>query len=89
MTIPHIKSLSSSVRPFYCLWILHGCVHDFIHLSATDMAEIAESTPLNGVHIHYTVCATIKTWRWQDSIITLKIKPNVLRARKWIDNANG
>ena len=28
------------------LWRLHGCVLDFIHLSVTGMAEIAESTNL-------------------------------------------
>ena len=31
-----------------CLWRLHGCLLDFIHLSATGVAEIAESTHLKG-----------------------------------------
>ena len=31
-----------------CLWILHGCVLDFTPLSATGVAEIAESTNLKG-----------------------------------------
>ncbi|KAK6318221.1 hypothetical protein J4Q44_G00115120 [Coregonus suidteri] len=31
-----------------CLWILHGCVLDVIHLSATGVAEIAQSTNLKG-----------------------------------------
>ena len=31
-----------------CLWRLHGGVLDFIHLSATGVAEIAESTNLKG-----------------------------------------
>jgi hypothetical protein len=40
-----------------CLWRLHGCVLDFIHLSATGVAEITESTNLKGwphtfVHTH-------------------------------------
>ena len=30
-----------------CLWRLHGCVLNCIHLSATSVAEIAESTHLN------------------------------------------
>ena len=34
-----------------CLWRLHGSVLDFIHLSATGVAEIAKSTNLTGVHI--------------------------------------
>ena len=29
-----------------CLWRLHGCVLDFIHLEATGVAEIAEFTDL-------------------------------------------
>ena len=41
--------LSSSVRALHstdnvCLWRLYGCVLDFIHLSATGAAEIAEYT---------------------------------------------
>jgi hypothetical protein len=43
MTVPCWKSLSSSVRTLYChacLWRLHGCVLNFILLSATDVAEI-------------------------------------------------
>ena len=32
-----------------CLWRLHGRVLDFIHLSATVVAEIAEPTHLKGV----------------------------------------
>ena len=60
MTIPHIKSLSSSVRPFYCLWRLHGGVLNFIHMSATGEAEIAKYTYLKGcphtfVYIVYVV----------------------------------
>ena len=31
-----------------CLWRLHGCGLDSIHLSATGVAEIVESTNLNG-----------------------------------------
>ena len=52
MTVPRWKSLSSSVRAILlqnvCLWRLHGCVLYFIHLSATNVAEIAESTILKG-----------------------------------------
>ena len=29
-----------------CLWRLHGCVLNFIHLSATGLVEITESTNL-------------------------------------------
>jgi hypothetical protein len=47
--VPRWKSLSSSVRPFnVCLWRLHGGVFNFIHLSATGVAKIAESTNLKG-----------------------------------------
>jgi hypothetical protein len=31
-----------------CLWRLHGCLLDFILLSATGVAETAESTQLKG-----------------------------------------
>ena len=31
-----------------CQWRLHGCVLDFIHLSAMGVADIAESTYLKG-----------------------------------------
>jgi hypothetical protein len=31
-----------------CLWRLHGCVLNYIHRSATDVAEIAKSTNLKG-----------------------------------------
>ena len=44
-----------------CLWRLRGYVLDFIHLSATVVAEIAESTNLKGcphtfVNILYFTC---------------------------------
>ena len=51
MTVPHWKSLSSSVRPFYCnvcLWRLQGCELNIIHLSASGVTEIAKSTHLKG-----------------------------------------
>ena len=38
MTVPRWKSLSSSTATA-CLWRLHGCGLDFIHLSATVVAE--------------------------------------------------
>ena len=49
MTVPHRKSLSSSVRPFYCQCFVYGdCMAvysiSFIHLSATVVAETAETT---------------------------------------------
>jgi hypothetical protein len=50
-TVPCWKSPSSSVSPLYCqcfVWRLHGCGRNCIHLSATGVAEIAESTHLNG-----------------------------------------
>ena len=31
-----------------CLWRLHGCVLNFIHLSAASVAKIAKSTHLKG-----------------------------------------
>jgi hypothetical protein len=42
-----------------CLWRLHGCQLDFIHVSATGVAEIADSTNLNvcphtAVHFVYS-----------------------------------
>ena len=47
-----------------CLWRLHGCVLDFMHLSATDVAQIATSTHFEGcphlfghvVHLKLHVC---------------------------------
>ena len=50
MTAPHLKSLSSSVRPTanVCLWRLHGCVLDYIYLSTTGVVEIAKATNLMG-----------------------------------------
>jgi hypothetical protein len=42
MTVPHLKSLRSSVRPFYC-----QCLSvEIAWLCATGVAEIAESTNL-------------------------------------------
>jgi len=43
-----------------CLWRLHGCVLDFIHLSAMGVAEIAESTNYKGClhtfgHVIYVI----------------------------------
>ena len=44
MTVPCRKSLSSSTQfANVCPWRLHGCVLDYIHLSAIGVAEIAES----------------------------------------------
>ena len=49
MTVPHWKSLSSSVRLFYCQCpCMDGCVLDLIHLSATGVAEIVKSTNFKG-----------------------------------------
>ena len=59
MTVPLWKSLSFSVRPFnVCLWRLHGGVLNFIHLSATGVAEIAESANLKGCP-HTFVCVFV------------------------------
>ena len=41
-----------------CLWRLHGGVLDFIHLSATGLAEIAESTNLKGFAFVYILYIT-------------------------------
>jgi hypothetical protein len=51
MTVPHWKSLSTSVRPFYwtCLSMeIAWCEQHFIHLSAMGLAEIAKSTSFKG-----------------------------------------
>jgi hypothetical protein len=39
-----------------CLWRLHDCVLNFIHLLATGVAEIAKSTNLSTYIWIYTVC---------------------------------
>ena len=44
----HKSVFFSTITVNVCLWRLHGCVLDFIYLSATDVAEIAESTHLKG-----------------------------------------
>ena len=43
-----------------CLWRLHGCVLDFIHLSAMDVAEIAKSTNEKGVSVYFWPCSVSK-----------------------------
>ena len=53
-----------------CLWRLHGCVLNVIHLSATGVAAIAKSTNLKGcthtfVYIVYVQYRTMVT-RQQD-----------------------
>jgi hypothetical protein len=48
----HWRILSSSVRPFCCRCLSMEILYaNFIHLSATGMCEIAESTDWKGVHI--------------------------------------
>ena len=44
----------------FCLWRLHGCVLDFIHLSATGVAEIAKSTNLKGCSHTFVYIVCIK-----------------------------
>ena len=60
MTVPRWKSLSSSVRLFYwqylCMEIARLCARIFIHLSATGVAEIVESTNLKGLLLCCFVC---------------------------------
>jgi hypothetical protein len=66
----HFLKLSSNsscadVRPFYCkvcLWRLNGCVLDFIHLSATGVAEIAESTNLKGCPHTFVYIVYVLWW---------------------------
>ena len=67
LTVPCWKPLISSVRPFYCqcLSMEIACgVLDFIHLSATGVAEIAKCTNLKGcphnfVHIVYLYLTSV------------------------------
>jgi hypothetical protein len=36
-----------------CLWRLHGCMLNFIHMSASGVAEIAKSTNFEGVSTYF------------------------------------
>ena len=52
-----------------CIWSLHGCVLDFLHLSATGVAKIAKSTNLKWCpHTLYSIyksmitCHNVSNW---------------------------
>ena len=45
-TLKVTELFSKAILLHVCLWRLHGCVLDLIHLSATDVAEVAEFTHL-------------------------------------------
>jgi hypothetical protein len=65
----------TTLRPFYGQWKLHGCVLNFIHLSATGVAEIAKSTNMKGcphtfVYIVY-VLPVLPVFRYATSVYTI------------------
>ena len=63
MTVPRWKSIELFSTDRYpasgCLWRLHGGVLDFIHLLATDVATVAESTNLTRSKLQTSVRLTI------------------------------